>query len=298
MSVPPDEEVERGLAIEDGDEPLLQFQRRGQAVFGAALAAFHAVPLPGDPVAQVAVGQGFQKTAASAVVLRQLVIVDQGVETVAFAAVPDMPDERTMMDQLAVLFEEAVAQPVVEARAAGPREQLVEHAVVPGVAEGGGQQFEQPLAGGRLAPHRGNADDAVLVRPGSQPRATPRPFALLVGQFHTGILFCGPAIAEQARGGGLQYGEVSAELSLGSPLLCSVPDDRPAGVAVKDPLGGIVGVGTGEAVGVPFAGDSGPMFEVEGDLDQRRIGHVEFLIDAPHRLVVFGEEQKHQMAGI
>ncbi len=40
---------------------------------------------------------------------------------------------------------------------------------------------------------------------------------------------------------------------------------------MEDPLGWIVGVGFGQAVGVFFLGDFGPAVEVEGDFDQRGV---------------------------
>ena len=43
--------------------------------------------------------------------------VHEAVEAI-FVTVPDMPDERALVEQLTVLFEEAITQPVVEARAA------------------------------------------------------------------------------------------------------------------------------------------------------------------------------------
>jgi hypothetical protein len=45
----------------------------------------------------------------------QLVVVHQAREPV-LASVPEVPDERPLVEPLAVLLEEVVAQPVVEAR--------------------------------------------------------------------------------------------------------------------------------------------------------------------------------------
>ena len=41
----------------------------------------------------------------------ELVIVDQGVEAI-LAAVPEVPEEGALMEQVAMLLEEVVAQPV------------------------------------------------------------------------------------------------------------------------------------------------------------------------------------------
>src|SRR5680860_616892 len=111
---PADKEVEGRFAFEDRYESLLQLQRRGQAVVGAAFAAFYAILLPCDPFAEIAVGQRFQQPSASAVALGQLVVINQRMKAIAFAAVPDVPDEGPLMEQLAVLLEELIAQPVVE----------------------------------------------------------------------------------------------------------------------------------------------------------------------------------------
>src|SRR5574337_47641 len=55
--LPADEEVDGWFACEDGDEPLLQLQRGGQTILGAAFAAFHPILLACNPVAEVAVGE-------------------------------------------------------------------------------------------------------------------------------------------------------------------------------------------------------------------------------------------------
>ena len=59
-------------------------------------------------------------------------------------------------------------------------------------------------------------------------------------------------------------------------------------MTVEDPLSGIIGVGAGEPVGISFVGDLGPVVEVEGHFDQRGVGNLECLVDAPHRLVILG----------
>ena len=60
------------------------------------------------------------------------------------------------------------------------------------------------------------------------------------------------------------------------------------GVAVEQPLRGVVGVGLGQAVGVALGGDLLPVGEVEGDFDQRGVGDVQLLVDAANGFVVFG----------
>ena len=114
-------------------------------------------------------------------------VVDQRVEAVAATTVPDVPDEGTMVKQLAVLIEEAIAKPIIEAVAAHIREKLGQNANIPEVTEGRSQQTQQPILGRRLAPHRWDTDDPVFVNPFEQRFGAPHPFALLLGQFHTGI---------------------------------------------------------------------------------------------------------------
>ena len=55
---PADEDVEGRLAVEYGNEPPLQFKRRDQSAFRAAIASVHTVLLPVDPVAKIAIGEG------------------------------------------------------------------------------------------------------------------------------------------------------------------------------------------------------------------------------------------------
>ena len=62
------------------------------------------------PGSEMAVGQRLERAAALAVRTGEAVVVDQHVETIS-ASVPNMPDERTLMEELTVLVEEAIAQP-------------------------------------------------------------------------------------------------------------------------------------------------------------------------------------------
>ena len=74
----------------------------------------------------------------------------------------------------------------------------------------------------------------------------------LIGEAHPGIKFRGPAVTEQATDGDLEDG---GRLGLG-------------GVAVEEPLGGVVGLGFGKTVGVFLSGDLLPVFEVERDFHE------------------------------
>ena len=58
-------------------------------------------------------------------------------------------------------------------------------------------------------------------------------------------------------------------------------------MAVEYPLGRIIGVGFGQAVGVFFLCDFCPVVEVERDFDQRGVGDIQLLVNAPHLFVVF-----------
>ena len=66
-----------------------------------------------DPVAEIGVDQLLKRAPAFAVWGREAMVVDQRVEAVA-PPIPDMPDEGALMEQLAMLGEEAVAQPIIE----------------------------------------------------------------------------------------------------------------------------------------------------------------------------------------
>jgi hypothetical protein len=102
------------------------------------------------------------------------VVVHQRRETV-LQAVPHVPDEGAVVEALGVLLEELVAQPDVQALAGavGVGQQLVEHGGLPAAGlhgfPGGDQQLEQAVVGRRLAAHRGQADDAVVVGVLGQP---------------------------------------------------------------------------------------------------------------------------------
>ena len=76
--------------------------------------------------------------------------------------------KRRWWNKGAVLLEEAVAQIVVEGRTPGVGQELREYTVVPLIAVGGGRQAQQPLRSVQFAPHRRDADDAILVREGAQ----------------------------------------------------------------------------------------------------------------------------------
>ena len=69
--------------------------------------------LASDPVAEIRVRQFLERLPAPTIRRRESVVVHKRVEPVALA-VPDVPHERALMEQFAVLLEVAVAQPVVD----------------------------------------------------------------------------------------------------------------------------------------------------------------------------------------
>src|SRR5690606_31959480 len=112
-------------------------------------------------------------------------------------AVPDVPDKGPVLEQLAVLLEELVAQPEAEGLAADGFEQAVFQRGGPGVAVSGLQQGFQTLVCGFFAAYRWQADNAVVIDKTGQCLATIDPFALFSGQLHLRVQLCGPLVTEQ-----------------------------------------------------------------------------------------------------
>jgi len=79
-----------------------------EAVLGAALSGLRALALMRNPVAEYVEGKAFEELAI------ELVIVHECREAVTAAPVPDVPDERALVEELAVLLEESVAQPILK----------------------------------------------------------------------------------------------------------------------------------------------------------------------------------------
>ena len=162
--LPADEDVEGGLALQDGGKALLQLHRCRQAIFRAVPASLRGVLLAGNPVAEMAVRKRFQEPAATAVAGGQLVVIDEGVEAVASPPVPDMPDERTVVETASSARRRIGSGasrrgwnlPALASRSG-------EYAVAPVRAPTNRQQPEQPFFGRPLAQDGREADDAVLV---------------------------------------------------------------------------------------------------------------------------------------
>ena len=181
----------------------------------------------------------------------ELVVVDEGGEAVAMA-VPEVPDEGAVAEEPAVLGEEHVAEPAFEAAAldAGVFEQVAEGAGRPAGAVGGAEEGRQAVGGGALTSDGREADDAVLVGEVIEFADLLNEGAGLVCEFHVGILLRRPAVTDEPGDGHLKW--------LGGVRW----------MAVEEPLGGVIGIGFREVVGVLFFRYFLPVFQVEGVFDQ------------------------------
>ena len=107
QGLPADENVVGRFAFEDGFEPGLEIACGGQACLGAVDAVLDAFFLAANPVAEIGVDQTFE------VLVVEPVIIHQDAETV-FQAVPEVPDEGTVVEAPGVLLEELLSQPDVQ----------------------------------------------------------------------------------------------------------------------------------------------------------------------------------------
>ena len=239
---PADKDVERGLAFEDGGEFGLEGSGRAEALGGTGFIGLGVVRLLLDPVAEIAVGQLLQGRVV------EPVVVDQGMEAIG-AAVPEVPDEGAVVEELGVLLEELVAQPVFEGLGFAAFEPGGgdERAFVEG-AEGGGEELAQAGGGGLLAVERRKADDAVFVGEGFQAVGAE---GGAIGEAAAGL--ARPAVAEQAGDGDVEW--------LGGARR----------MAVEEPLCWVVAIGLGQAVGVFFLGDFCQWARSKGTLTRVRL---------------------------
>ena len=195
--------------------------------------------------------------------------IDQRREAV-LETVPNVPDERAMVETLAVLLEEFVAQPGFQgfAGAVGVGQQLVEDGGFPTAGLDGfpgvDQQRQQALVGGFFAAHRGQAGDAVVVNVVGECFAPGDPGAGFVGELHLLL----PSPTGRGVGGEGAFSRPAIAQQAGDSDLQRV--NRGLRVTVKNPLGRVVGVGLRQAVGIAFGGDLLPVGEVEGDFDEGR----------------------------
>ena len=105
--LPADEDVVRWLAFEDELETALQLFSGLKAGIAAGFAGFHGGLLAANPITEVGVGELLQ------IGVGELVIVHQRAEP-ALVAVPDVPDEGTVVEDCAMLLEEFVTQPLLQ----------------------------------------------------------------------------------------------------------------------------------------------------------------------------------------
>lgn len=244
--LPPDEDVVGGFAFEDELEFVLELEGGEVEGVAAALAGLHVAFAIGNPVAEVGVDEAGERG------LVEPVVVHKSGKT-ALLAVPDVPEERALVEELAMLLEEPVAQPVVDRLAAVAPflQQVIEHGGLPFVAISGGEKLLEAFGRGAFAAQGREADDAVLVGEGFQPV---RPESRAVREFRAGL--ARPAVAEQPGDGDLQRVVRAARL------------------AVEKPLRRVVRMRLRQAVRVSFGGDSLPVGEVEGDFSKRCVCYV------------------------
>src|SRR5271166_6044429 len=103
--LPADEEVVGRLTFEDEFEAELQLLGGLEAGVAAGLAGVHGSLLAADPIAEVGVGELFE------IGVGELVIVQQLAEAV-LVAVPEVPEEGTMVEERAMLLKKLVSQPL------------------------------------------------------------------------------------------------------------------------------------------------------------------------------------------
>jgi len=132
----------------------------------------------------------------------ELVVVHQRREALA-VPVPDVPDEGPVVEQLAVLLEEGVAQPLLQgAGVSDGGEQVGERLRVPVGGVGRGEEIGEAVGRRALAAQGGDADDAVGV-----------------GVRVEGVgLLVGPAVAEEAGDGDVEGGVGGAGGTIREPL--------------------------------------------------------------------------------
>jgi hypothetical protein len=111
--LPADQDVVRGLALQDLDQLGLQGLGGAEALGGAGLVGLGVGVLLADPIAEVAVGELLERGVVESV------IVYEGMETVS-TSVPKVPDKGAVLEKLAVLPEEGVPQPVLQVGLPGP----------------------------------------------------------------------------------------------------------------------------------------------------------------------------------
>ena len=111
--LPAHEDVVGRIALDDPGQFAAQVLGGDQTRFRAGFAGRKSATLPADPFTEVAVAEFFEQAAASAVALAEPMIVDERREAAA-GAIPDVPDERRLVEQPAMAVEELVGEPRAE----------------------------------------------------------------------------------------------------------------------------------------------------------------------------------------
>jgi hypothetical protein len=104
---PADEDVDGGLAHQDGGQFGLEPPGRAQSIRSPRLVAPRILILLLNPVAQVAVGQLLEGGVI------QLMVIDQGMKPIG-PPIPEMPDKGPVVKEFGMLEKELVPQPVFE----------------------------------------------------------------------------------------------------------------------------------------------------------------------------------------
>src|SRR5208337_149976 len=108
--LPTHEYVVGRLALHNPRQFVAKVLGRNQTLFGARLAGSGSPALRADPFAEIAVAKLLEAAAAGAGFLAKAMIIDERRESAAHA-IPDVPDERRLVEQPAMAVEELVRQP-------------------------------------------------------------------------------------------------------------------------------------------------------------------------------------------
>ena len=130
----------------------------GSETFGGSrLVGFGVLRLLLNPIAEIAICELLQ------IGVVETVIVDQGMKSIS-PSVPQVPDERTIEEELSVLLKEFIAQPVFESLGFAALESGTRHdCAFVERAERGGEELAQAGSGRLFAVERRQAKDAVLI---------------------------------------------------------------------------------------------------------------------------------------
>ena len=158
-----------------------------------------------------------------------------------------------------------------------PFEQPLEEVGAPARAVGGTEKVLQAVRRRTLSGHGREADDAVRVGVGVERGGFFREGAGRFGELHRLVPLGRPAVADEAGDGDVERRGEGAAGVLGV-----------GGVAVEEPLRGIVRLRLRQAVRVFFLCHLLPTLQVEGDFDESSISDLQRFIERANGLVEFG----------